>query len=215
MGTFVINYYLITDKATSMRKLFLSSLLFIFVASPFAYAQEENSTGPKSMEMQLEDMINNSETFQQFKVIPIVKMNSFKDILSDTLSNYQLIIDNMKREKNSVATQNDSLVKNVGKLKSQLTETQKLVDGIQLFGSTVTKTVYNFVLWGIVVGLLVILVVIYISFLNANRAAKQAKNDKVRVDQELEDLRKTANEKQVKVKRELQTALNKIDELSK
>jgi peptidoglycan hydrolase CwlO-like protein len=215
LGTFVINYYLITDKATSMRKLFLSSLLFIFVASPFAYAQEENSTGPKSMEMQLEDMINNSETFQQFKVIPIVKMNSFKDILSDTLSNYQLIIDNMKREKNSVATQNDSLVKNVGKLKSQLTETQKLVDGIQLFGSTVTKTVYNFVLWGIVVGLLVILVVIYISFLNANRAAKQAKNDKVRVDQELEDLRKTANEKQVKVKRELQTALNKIDELSK
>jgi peptidoglycan hydrolase CwlO-like protein len=215
LGTFVINYYLITDKATSMRKLFLSSLLFIFVASPFAYAQEENSTGPKSMEMQLEDMINNSETFQQFKVIPIVKMNSFKDILSDTLSNYQLIIDNMKREKNSVATQNDSLVKNVGKLKSQLTETQKLVDGIQLFGSTVTKTAYNFVLWGIVVGLLVILVVIYISFLNANRAAKQAKNDKVRVDQELEDLRKTANEKQVKVKRELQTALNKIDELSK
>jgi preprotein translocase subunit SecF len=198
-----------------MRKLFLSYLLFIFVAAPFAYAQEENSTGPKSLEMQFEEMINNSETFQQFKVIPIVKMNSFKTVLSDTLINYQLIIDNIEKKRNTVAMQNDSLVKNVDNLASELTETRKLVDGIQLFGATVTKTTYNVVLWGIVIGLLIILIVLYLAFFNANRVAKQAKNDKLRVDDELEDLRKTGNEKQVKVKRELQTALNKIDDLSK
>jgi hypothetical protein len=41
---------------------------------------------------------------------------------------------------------------------------------------------------------------------------RQAKKDKELVDQELEDLRKRSHEKQVKIKRELQTALNKLEE---
>jgi Skp family chaperone for outer membrane proteins len=86
---------------------------------------------------------------------------------------------------------------------------------MNFFGILITKSVYNVILWGIVIGLVVLLIFLYLAFLNANRVAKQAKNDKVRVDEELEDLRKTDHDKQVKIKRELQTALNKLDELNK
>ena len=198
-----------------MRKLFLCSIFFIFTASTLLYAQEEVVDGPQSLEMQYEQLIDKSETFQQFKVIPIVKMNAFKGALADTLAQHQSEIDEANREKNNMAIEKDTLLNRVEVLETELAETQKLVDGIQLFGMTVTKTIYNVVLWSIIIGLIALLVFAYMAFLTANRVAKQSKNDKLRVDEELEELRKTAHEKQVKVKRELQTALNKIDELSK
>jgi preprotein translocase subunit SecF len=201
-------------KYLSMKSFFLSVVLFVLVVGPaFAQAEEENI--PQKLSDQYKDMIESSETFQQYKVIPITKMNGFGEALKDTLSRYRNNIVSVKNERDAVEENNDSLQQQLADVKIELTETQKEVDSMNFFGILITKSVYNVILWGIVIGLVVLLIFLYLAFLNANRVAKQAKNDKVRVDEELEDLRKTAHDKQVKIKRELQTALNKLDELNK
>lgn len=198
-----------------MKKTFLGIIFFSLMVSTTLHAQEEATEMPESLKTQYENMIDNSETFQQYKVIPIVKMAAFKQSLADTLSRYKSNIENISNEKNAIAENNDSLQQKVSQVNIELAETQKLVDGIQIFGATLTKSTYNVIMLSIIIGLIILLVFLYLTFLNAQRLARQAKNDKLRLDNELEDLRKTAHDKQVKVKRELQTALNKIDELSK
>jgi len=201
-------------KYLSMKSFFLSVVLFVIVSGQ-AFAQSEEERIPEKLSDQYEGMIESSETFQQYKVIPITKMNGFAEALKDTLSRYRNNIVSVKNERDAVEENNDSLQKQLADVKIELTETQKEVDSMNFFGLLITKSVYNVILWGIVVGLIVVLIFLYLAFLNANRAAKQAKHDKVRVDEELEDLRKTAHDKQVKIKRELQTALNKLEELNK
>lgn len=198
-----------------MRNLILAFTIIHVLMVSHAVAQETTEEVPATLESQYEMMIDNSETFQQYKVIPITKMNTFKQSLLDSLNRYNATIENVRDEKGAVEENNDSLQQQLAEVNIELTETQKLVDGIEVFGTTMTKTAYNITMWSVVVGLLALLVFLYLAFLNANRVAKQAKNDKLRVDDELEELRKTAHEKQVKVKRELQTALNKIDEMTK
>ena len=201
-------------KYLSMKSFFLSVVLFVLVVGQ-AFAQVEEENIPQKLSDQYKDMIESSETFQQYKVIPITKMNGFGEAMKDTLSRYRNNIVSIKNERDAVEENNDSLQQQLADVKIELTETQKEVDSMNFFGILITKSVYNVILWGIVIGLVVLLIFLYLAFLNANRVAKQAKNDKVRVDEELEDLRKTAHDKQVKIKRELQTALNKLDELNK
>ncbi|PTB92351.1 hypothetical protein C9994_14230 [Marivirga lumbricoides] len=139
-------------------------------------------------------------------------MNSFEGKLSDTLSRYQNEIAVAENEERAAKKTADSLRSEVQELTTNLEETQKLVDGIFFLGIPMTKSGYNALVWSIVAILVIALGVVYYLFYNSHKVTRQTKIDKARVDNELEELRKTSHEKQVKIKRELQTALNKLEE---
>ncbi len=178
------------------------------LSSSMAQSEQENN----DLKSTFREMIESSETFQQYKVIPIAKLNSFQSQLSDTLSSYQQEIAIAEKAKSSAEQTADSMRAEVQTLTIDLEETQKQVDGILFLGMPMTKSSYNVMFWTIVAILLIGLGVVYFLFMNSNRVTKQTRAEKVRVDNELEDLRKTSHEKQVKIKRELQTALNKLEE---
>jgi len=187
----------------------------MFLNSLVAQTSSNETTQEVALSGQFDALIEESETFQQFKVIPRTGLNKFRRALADSLKRYRNNIATIENERNLVEERNDSLQKQVEEVNIALAATQEKVDNMNFFGMMVTKSAYNLIMWGIVIALIALLVFLYLAFLNANRVARQSKNDKVRLDNELEDLRKSANEKQVKIKRELQTALNKLEDRNK
>ncbi len=209
------NHYVM--KCFEMKLKFVGLLIVGLIYSNITIAQEAGSQrkSPIKLSEQYQQMVEESESFQQYKLIPIAKINKFKAAMVDSVNILKADRVTTIVASKAVQVRNDSLQSQLAAVKSDLTETQKEVDSINFFGSLVTKTTYNVVLWGIVAVLVFLLVFLYLAFLNANRNAKQAKRDKVRLDNELEDLRRTAHDKQVKIKRELQTALNRLEDSNK
>ena len=172
-------------------------------------AQQENLSN------QFDEMVESSETFEKYKVISIAKINAFKSQLNDSLMSLKQQIQTSQSDRKNAITLADSAQRNMKDLQVALEMTQKAVDEIFLLGIPMTKKAYNITMWSIVIVLIVGLVLIYMTYLNSSRLTKQANKDKDRLDNELEELRKRSHEKQLKIKRELQTALNKLDEMNR
>ncbi|WKV11589.1 hypothetical protein [Marivirga harenae] len=188
------------------------TLLVIFTMIAFAIQFDAFAQEDAKLSEQYQNMVESSETFEKYKVIPIIKVNSFGEVLSDTINNLNQQVSSAKDVQLTAEKERDSAKAQMNDLKAELEQARSVVDEMPLFGIPMTKTTYNIVMWSLVVILLAGLVIVYIMFMNSFRLTKQAKRDKERVDEELEDLRKRSHDKQVKIKRELQTALNKLEE---
>jgi uncharacterized membrane-anchored protein YhcB (DUF1043 family) len=187
-------------------------ILVIFSVLGLVNLSNANAQEEAKLSEQYQNMIESSETFEKYKVIPITKVNAFGQVLNDSINSLKQKVSSSKSAQLNAEKERDSAKAQMNDLNSELEETQSKVDEMPLFGMSMTKTTYNIVMWSLVVILLAGLVIVYIMFMNSFRLTKQAKRDKERVDEELEDLRKRSHDKQVKIKRELQTALNKLEE---
>lgn len=198
------------------KEIIMSYRLIIFF-TVFAVAIQNNAIAQDdaTLSEQYQNMIESSETFEKYKVIPITKVNSFGETLNDSINSLNQKINSAKTAQQNAKQEKDAAESKMEDLKAELEEAQSAVDEMPLFGMAMTKTTYNIVMWSLVVILLAGLIVVYIMFMNSFRLTKQAKKGKERVDLELEDLRKRSHDKQVKIKRELQTALNKLEELKR
>ncbi|HET8860439.1 hypothetical protein [Marivirga sp.] len=161
---------------------------------------------------QYQNMIESSETFEQYKVISITKINSFGEIMNDSINSLKTKVSAATAAREKAEQESDAAKSQMSDLQNELEEAQIAVDKMPFLGIPMNKTTYNVVMWSIVIVLVAALIIVYFMFLKSFRLTRQAKKDKDLIDQELEDLRQRSQEKQVKIKRELQTALNKLEE---
>ncbi|WMN06683.1 hypothetical protein QYS48_33330 [Marivirga arenosa] len=187
-------------------------LLVIFSIIVLGVHFNTSAQDEATLSEQYQNMIESSETFEKYKVIPITKVNAFGDILSDSINSLNQKVTSSQNAKSKAERERDEAKSQMNDLNNKLEEAQNAVDEMPFFGMSMTKVTYNVIMWSIVIILLAGLVIVYIMFLNSFRLTRQAKKDKELVDQEIEDLRKRSHDKQVKIKRELQTALNKLEE---
>lgn len=187
-------------------------VLVIFSMIAFAIHLDAQAQGDATLLEQYQKMVEGSETFEKYKVIPITKVNSFGQVMNDSINSLKEKVASAKNAKLEAEKESDSAKSQMTKLKTELKNAQNAVDEMPFLGIPMSKTTYNVVMWSIVVVLIIGLVIVYVLFLKSYRTTRQAKKDKELVDQELEDLRKRSHDKQVKIKRELQTALNKLEE---
>lgn len=187
-------------------------VLVIFSIIAFAIQFDAKAQDDAKLSDQYQNMIEGSETFEKYKVIPITKVNAFGQIMNDSISELKNSVSSAKSARQKAEVQRDSAKSQMSNLNKKLEEAQSKVDDMPFIGIPMSKTTYNIVMWSLVVVLIAGLVTVYIMFLNSMRKTRQAKKDKELVGQELEDLRKRSHDKQVKIKRELQTALNKLEE---
>jgi len=106
--------------------------------------------------------------------------------------------------------------KEINDLKNNLTKTQDTLDAtntekdsMSLLGVQMSKTNYNLLMWLVIIGLLALLLIFIYKFKNSNVITKAAKNALSEVEEEFEEHRRTALEREQKVRRQLQDELNK------
>ena len=78
-----------------------------------------------------------------------------------------------------------------------------------LFGIAMSKSGYNVLMWSIIAGLLAFLLFFIFRFKNSNAITKEAKQKLTEVEEEFEEHRRNALEREQKVRRQLQDELNK------
>ncbi|WP_242085119.1 tRNA (guanine-N1)-methyltransferase [Aestuariivivens sediminis] len=104
----------------------------------------------------------------------------------------------------------------ISDLKSKLLTTQNNLDktnaeknSMAFFGLQMSKTGYNVLMWSIIAGLMALLVFFIYKFKNSNTITRKAKLALSEIEDEFEEHRKTALEREQKVRRQLQDEINK------
>jgi hypothetical protein len=162
----------------------------------------------KSLRGQYQYLLTKVYNYQQPLVSALIK--NYNDTLS--IARKQL-----REAQATVAAQAktiDTLNKSVTSKDQTLTQSQAKVDEVSLLGIPLTKSTYNWIMWGLVIGFGVIAAIVIARSGSHSREA----NYRIKLYNELEEEYKTyktkANEKEKKLARELQTERNKLDELT-
>ncbi|MEQ9022021.1 MAG: hypothetical protein RLN82_04575, partial [Pseudomonadales bacterium] len=100
----------------------------------------------------------------------------------------------------------------LAEVQARLDESLELNDTIYFLGIPFSKVGYHIMVWVIIIALAVLGVMAYFMFIRSNSVTKRAKREFDSLQAEYEEHKTKARETQVKLKRELQTAVNQLNE---
>ena len=194
------------------KTLFLTTLcIFSFTTLIAQETTEEDklSLNEGSIDNQFEFVIQRSNNYQEYKV---VKKNWLYTLKAHTLDSLKAIHKDLADTQAIVDTQ----ALEITELKSNLTNTKDTLDktnlekdSMALFGMQMSKGGYNVLMWSIIGGLFALLLLFIYKFKNSNAITKQAKKSLAETEEEFEEHRRTALEREQKVRRQLQDEINK------
>ncbi|MDX1270984.1 tRNA (guanine-N1)-methyltransferase [Bizionia paragorgiae] len=171
--------------------------------------EEKLSLNSGTLDNQFEFVIQRSNNYQDYKVVKKTWLYALK---AHTLDSLKAINKNLVNTQNIVDTQSQE----IAKLKSSLTNTQESLeetnlekDSMSLFGLQMSKSGYNTLLWSVIGALLALLLLFIYKFKNSNTVTKEARKALAETEEEFEDHRRVALEREQKVRRQLQDELNK------
>lgn len=198
----------------------LTLILFILFCTTNSQAQK-NSSNPTELSQnagtvndQFEFVIEESNRYRDEKgrLYKVVRREWLNSLRTNTLDSIKAIKDQYSQSKNTISTQQteiNALKKDLADTQGNLASTNKEKDSMALFGMQMSKGGYNILMWSIIAGLLTLLLVFIFKFKSSNSVTKAAKKALAETENEFEDHRRTALEREQKVRRELQDEINK------
>lgn len=196
-----------------IRTAFLTTLTVLCLTT--AYSQESETQEDKlslnegTIDNQFEFVIRRSNSYQDFKVVKKTWLYALKAHTIDTLNAVHKDLSDTQATVNNQAKEIEQLKTNLDNTKTTLDNTIKEKDSMALFGMQMSKGGYNALMWIIIAGLLVLLVFFIFKFKNSNAITKQARKALLETEEEYEEHRRTALEREQKVRRQLQDEINK------
>ncbi|PWJ42735.1 hypothetical protein [Sediminitomix flava] len=199
----------------SYFKTVLTSVL-IFISSFSLYAQQETveqDNTPPSLAEQFEIMKKKSSNYKQnnkvYKVVEIGNLNTFWSAIKDTISKADTEIIAIQDDKNKITSELASVQGELDETNSKLEKSAY----INVLGIDFLKETYVVINFVIIISLIVLLLVAIYKFKNSNKVASDARKEYQEVEQEFTSYKQRALEKEMKLKRELVTEVNKVEEL--
>lgn len=183
--------------------------LLILITS-LAFAQE-NSQGKSNgtLNEQFDYVMQKSNNFQEYKVVKKDYLLQLKKSSTDSVRQYQKELVDLKKQKEShqaiVSKLNDTLKTT----QANLNELQTAQNNVDLFGTTMSKTNYNYLMWGIVSVLGLVLLLLFVQLKSAKSVANEQKSHAEKLETDFEDYKHKALEKEQKLGRQLQDEINK------
>lgn len=184
------------------------------------YSQNTNSEDDKpsldsgTLDNQFEYVITKSsgwsdERGQNYRV---VKTFWLSDLKVNTLDSLQLIKKDLISSNNTLKAQSqeiEDLKTSLTNVKNSLDKTKGEKNNISLLGAQMSKGGYSALMWSII-GLLIVALLFFIyKFKNSNVLTKNAKQTLQDLEDEFEEHRKTAVEREQKIRRQLLDEINK------
>lgn len=192
-----------------LRTLLLSVFCLIVSTAVLAQEKEQLSLNDGTVDNQFEYVIQKSNNYQEFKVIKKTWMYALKAHTMDTLKAFRKDLAKTQAVVDSQATKITELNEKLSDTQATLNSTIEEKDSMALFGMPMSKSGYSSLMWAII-GLLFILLLFFIyKFKNSNAVTKQAKLSLAETEEEFEEHRRIALEREQKVRRQLQDEINK------
>jgi FtsZ-binding cell division protein ZapB len=195
-----------------MRSLSIYFIL-IFLVGVTSNVQSQEQEGPQSLNEQFGQMVEDSESYQDYKVIKRTRLNSFWGIVTDSIQGLENHIRDNKQTIQLQKKEVDELKNKVSALEKQLQESEDLNNNIVFAGMAMKKSHYNVMVWGVIILLVLVIAIGYGTFRMNARGIKQLNRDLEETDNEFNEYKRITKEKEVKLCRELQTERNTVEEL--
>lgn len=200
----------------------IKSLLFISFTclisfTSFSQANKDDdqlSLYKGTIDNQFEYILKKSGNFKGTNGQPYeaVKRSMFLALRAHTMDSLKTVHKNLAETQTIVKTQ----AKEIADLKANLSNTQTDLDttnseknSMALFGMQMSKSGYNVLMWSIIGGLLALLLLFIYKFKNSNSITREANHNLAEIEEEFDEHRRTALDREQKVRRQLQDEINK------
>lgn len=194
---------------TNMKKLFIGIILFCSFA---AYGQEAADAQP-TLEEQFRQIMRETETFKSYKVIQIDRLNSFWNTIEDSL----------QQKEGAVATANQKIAEQqntINSLNNTIREGRASIEEaaydrehINVVGIDFNKSTFIIITFVIIAGLIAVIAIGYGKYKYSTSLAAEKSKNYEKLEEEYKNHKDNSRDKQMKLKREIQTHVNKIEEL--
>lgn len=158
---------------------------------------------------QFEYIIQRSNSYQDYKVVKKDWLYKLKSHTTDSLKAIQNNLGDTQIVVENQAMEISRLKDDLSQTQSSLDTTNEEKDSMSLFGLQMSKSKYSTLLWSIIAALLALLVIFIYKFKSSNAVTKQAQQTLSETEEEFEEHRRNALEREQKVRRLLQDEINK------
>ena len=197
------------------NRIFLLSTIFVLLALILpgllnAQAVEEEVN---TLDKQYETLMRVSTTYQEYKVIKHVRLNAFWKNIQDSIQTAKV---EQQALKQAIADLKEELLSTqikLGEITANLEASNQVRDRIDFIGIPLTKTFYNSVVWGIIFILGGLALLFFYRFNKSNSITRSTKKECDTLFNEYDNYKKNTRDKELQLKRELQTAINTIEDL--
>lgn len=185
--------------------------------------------GPFTLQQQFNSMKYRSSSHQEFnhdyKVVRVSYLDNFWQQVQDSLRARERNIrqagkataKSLQEAQKTVAAQ-ENLLKTLKQENAQkeqkLQQTAQNIASLSVFGLTMDKQVYVILSWIVIVGLLVLAGIFAFLFNKSKRITDEKISAYDEVSRELKEHKQSARDREIKIKRDLQTESNKVEELN-
>jgi len=167
----------------------------------------------RTLSQQYESLMKVSTTYEDYKVVKVVKLSSFWENIQDSIATASAEQQKLTNTLKNVREELLNTQIRLGEITAKLESSNHDRDRISFIGIPLTKGVYNSLVWGIIIILAVMALFFFSRFKRSNTITRSTKKECDTLYVEFDNYKKNTREKELQLKRELQTAINTIDEL--
>lgn len=181
------------------------------------FAQDAQNDEPSldrgSIDSQFEYVYKKSGNYRadgkRYEVVRTLNLDKLRQNVRDTLNAFNKNKAELKAtisgNEATIASLNEKLEQTTGNL-NRVTEEK---DSMSFFGMLVSKTTYNLIMWTVIIVLFLMLLLFIYRFRNSNYLTQEAKVRLSELEQEYEDHRRRALEREQRISRQLQDEILK------
>ncbi|GLB50303.1 tRNA (guanine-N1)-methyltransferase [Neptunitalea lumnitzerae] len=197
----------------SSRLVFIFLLFASITFTSNAQDEDEKDLNNGTLEEQFDYVYDKSNKYNyNNKTYKVVRAEWIQSLKSHSLDSLAEVHKSLSASENTIATQKSEIEKlqtNLNNTQATLDTTREEKDSMALLGLQMSKTGYNMLLWGIIAALMIALLIFIYKFKNSHVVTKEAQERLVEVQEEYDNHRSVALEREQKVRRQLQDELNK------
>jgi hypothetical protein len=196
----------------------LTLLFFLFALSSFSQNTESEdnklSLNSGTLDNQFDYVIKKSGKFiderrQEYRVVKSFWLTDLKSHVLDSIKGIQKNLVNSQITLKAQAQEISDLKTSLDNTQSTLDKTKNEKDNMSLLGTEMSKGGYRTIMWSMMGILFALLLLFIYKFKNSNTITKDAKHVLSDLEDEFEEHRKIAVEREQKVRRQLQDEINK------
>ncbi|RPG29199.1 MAG: tRNA (guanine-N1)-methyltransferase [Muricauda sp. TMED12] len=198
-----------------MKHLRILFALALLIPTFLIHAQEDESANEEdnTLRGQFEELERKSGNYRangiRYEVIKLSDLYETKNNIFDSLDTANKNIKDLTSTISANNAEIEDLNNKLQETSNNLNAVTEEKDSISFFGALISKGTYNFILWSIIFGLLLLLLFFIYRFRNSNFLTQQAKSALADLEEEYQNHRRRALEREQKISRQLQDELNK------
>ncbi|MBZ0327157.1 MAG: hypothetical protein K8F54_06090 [Altibacter sp.] len=192
-----------------MKRKLAALLPILFIVLSLTAQEETQESNPNSLESQFVNVIDKSNSYQEFKVISKAKLHLLRKNILDSVAALETTIETIQTEIESQKEQIASLSQDLKATQESLLLSKEKEDGIEFFGMFTKKSTYNAIMWGIILFLLAGMMFFVYRYKSSNALTKAARKKLDEVELDFDIHRQKSLEELQQLGRKLQDEINK------